>query len=112
MTAGFRAVGTGSSAVEVLVVATVVLLAASMAHRMIKRSPAARHAVVLIALLTVGLCPLMVTIVRPTRVARLTSSLRNPIKFDVLLSRSKSAAPSFQNGGHVLFLSSRKIPLG
>ena len=113
MTAGFRAVEIGPpAALQVLVVATVVLLAAIVAHQVIRRSPAARHAVVLIALLTVGLCPPMVTVARPTGVARLTSSLPNPVRFAVPLSRSESVAPPFQNRGHKFFSSSRKIHLG
>lgn len=110
MTAGLSTIETASpTAVAVLVVATVVLLAAIAAQRMIKRSPAAKHAVVLIALLTVGLCPVMVTVARPIGVARLTSSLPNPIRFDGSLSRSESTALPFQNDGHVL--SSRQLPL-
>lgn len=122
MTAGFGGVvSVPPAAFAVLVVATVVLLAAIAAHQVIRRSPAARHAVVLIALLTVGLCPLMVTVVRPTGVARLTSSLPmtfsllNPIgfvRFDSSLNRSESGQPSFKIGSHVLSSSSRKISWG
>ena len=112
MTAGLRAVDAAVPAtVAVLVVATAVLLAAIVAHRVVRRYAAARHAVVLIALLTIGLCPLMVTVARPTGVARLTAYFPNPIRFDGPLSRSESATLTFQNDGHVLFSSSRQLPL-
>ncbi len=55
-----------SPAMTMLAVATVVLLAAVVVHRIIGRSAACRHAVLLIALLTVGLCPIMVVTARLT----------------------------------------------
>jgi beta-lactamase regulating signal transducer with metallopeptidase domain len=112
VTAGLRAFETAfPAAVAVLVVATLVLLAAIAAQSMIRHSPAAKHAVVLIALLTVGLCPVMVTIAPPIGVARLTSSLPNPIKFHGSLSRSASTVLAIQNDAHVLSSSSRQLPL-
>jgi len=110
MTTLLKAIGTvPSAAVGVLFVATVVLLAAIVAHRLLRRSPAGRHAVVLIALLTVGLCPVMLRIARPAG-ARLTSFLPNPIKFDGSLSRSESPAP-IRNDGRTSSSPSRQFPL-
>ena len=74
MTAELSVIETASpAAVTVLVVATVILVAAIVAHRIVWRSSARRHAVVLTALLTIGLCPVMVAAVRLVRVAGLTS---------------------------------------
>lgn len=65
MTAGLKAVETAlPSAMGVSVIATVLLLAAIVVHRMIRWSPAGRHAVLLVALLTVGLCPVMLIATR------------------------------------------------
>jgi beta-lactamase regulating signal transducer with metallopeptidase domain len=87
-------------AMTMLVMATVVLLAAIVVHRTISQSPAIRHAVLLIALVTIGLCPIMVVAARLAP-ARALVFLPNPSVFDALLSHSQSAVAS-QNDNRVL----------
>ena len=65
MTSRFRALGSASpSAIIVLVIVTLLLLAGIVVHRSIRQSPAARHAVMLMALVTIGFCPMMVVVAR------------------------------------------------
>src|SRR5215472_7188974 len=108
MTAALKAVEAASPvAMTVLVIATLVLLAAIVVHRTILRSAAVRHAVVLMALLTIGLCPLIVIAARLAGTARFTFS-PNPILSESFLRRSPSAA-SLPSGSRDV--SSRRIPL-
>jgi hypothetical protein len=101
MNSWFRVLEAASpAAMTVLVIATVILLAAIVVHRTLRQSPARRHAVMLVALVAIGLCPVLVV------VARLAGTvpwipLPNPIAFDDLVSRSQSAVP-FQGDDHVL----------
>jgi beta-lactamase regulating signal transducer with metallopeptidase domain len=65
MTSGFSAPGSASpSLVILLAIVTLLLLAAIVVHRSIRHSPAARHAVMLITLVTIGFCPIMVVVAR------------------------------------------------
>ena len=107
MTAALRAVESASPvAMTVLVIATAVLLAAIVAHGTILRSAAARHAVVLVALLTIGLSPLMVTAARLAGAAQFASSL-HPTLSAGFRRRSPSAA-SWQSGSGIV--SSKRVP--
>jgi beta-lactamase regulating signal transducer with metallopeptidase domain len=108
MISWFRALGFASpSAMIFLIIATLLLLAAIMVHRSIRRSPAARHAVMLVTVVTIGLCPVMLLVARLAEV-RAQLRLPNPMSFDYLLGRSHSTA-SFQGGEHVV--SSTHFPL-
>src|SRR5271155_280390 len=112
MTAALKAVETATPvAAAVLVVGTVVLFAAIVAYRVVRRSPAAGHAIMMTALLAIGLCPLMVTIARPAGAAGLTSLLPNPIRFDNRLSHVEPTEVPIHNNGHVSPSSSRQLPL-
>ena len=75
-----------------LLQATVVLLAALVVHQTLRRSAAARHAVLLWALVTVGLCPVMIVSVGLLGIPAAVS-LRNPMPLDRLLSHSALSAP-------------------
>jgi len=80
------------AALTPLLQATVVLLTALAVHQTAWRSAAARHAVLLWALVTVGLCPVMIVSVGLSGVAAAVS-LRNPMPLDRLLSHSALGAP-------------------
>jgi beta-lactamase regulating signal transducer with metallopeptidase domain len=109
MNSWFRVLEAASpAAMTVLVIATVILLAAIVVHRTIRQSPARRHAVMLVALVAVGLCPVIVVVARLAGMVPWIP-LPNPIAFDELVSHSQSAVP-FQGGDHVL--SSRHFPFG
>jgi len=65
MTSVFSALGAASPSVIILLaVVTLLLLVAIAVHRSIRQSPAARHAVMLITLVTIGFCPTMVVVAR------------------------------------------------
>jgi beta-lactamase regulating signal transducer with metallopeptidase domain len=53
-----------TAAVTILLVSTAVLIAGLIAQQVVRRSPAARHAVLLWTLLAVGLCPMMFSAMR------------------------------------------------
>lgn len=108
MISWFRGLGfASSSAMILLVIATLLLLAAIVVHSLIRRSPAGRHAVILVTLVTLGLCPVMLVVARRVGV-RAQIRLPNPMTFDHLLGRPHSTA-SFQGGEHVV--SSTHFPL-
>jgi beta-lactamase regulating signal transducer with metallopeptidase domain len=74
-----------------LMQATIVLLAALVACQTLRRSSAARHAVLLWALAIVGLGPMMVVALRLIGLPGMVS-LRSPMPFDVSISHFDSAA--------------------
>ena len=87
------------TAMIVLIEVTVVLLGAIVIHEAITRSPAARHALLLWALVAVGLCPAVIVAVTLTGVPAIISQ-HHPMQFDILFSHSELAAP-LSGGIHV-----------
>lgn len=87
------------SATIPLAIATLVLLVAIAVHCSIPRSPAARYAVMLVTLVTIGLCPVMLMVTRVVGV-RAPIRLPNSMTFYYLLGRPHSAA-SLQSGKYV-----------
>jgi hypothetical protein len=82
MTRGFSALRSASpSVIILLVIVTLLLLAAIVVHRSIRQSPATRHAVMLMTLVTIGFCPMMVVVARLAWV-RTQIRLPNPMPFD------------------------------
>jgi beta-lactamase regulating signal transducer with metallopeptidase domain len=65
-----------------LMEATVILFAAIAVHRMVRRSAVSRHAILLWALVAVGLSPVMIAVGSLTRLPALIS-LRNPLPMDI-----------------------------
>lgn len=65
-----------------LMEATVVLVAAIVIHRMARRSPVFRHAVLLWALVAVGFSPVMIALASLTGLPALIS-VRNPLPIDI-----------------------------
>jgi beta-lactamase regulating signal transducer with metallopeptidase domain len=81
MTSGFSALRSASSSVIIfLVIVTLLLLAAIVVHRSIRQSPAAKHAVMLMTLVTIGFCPMMLVVARFAWV-RAQIRLPNPMIF-------------------------------
>lgn len=94
MTSGFSALGSTSPFVPILLaIVTLLLLAAFVVHRSIRQSPAARHAVMLITVVTIGFCPMMLVV---ARLAWASAQIRLPhrMPFDY-------AAAFFQNAEQV-----------
>jgi hypothetical protein len=69
---------------------TLLLLAAIVVHRSIRQSPAAKHAVMLMTLVTIGFCPMMVVVARLAWV-RAQIRLPNPMPFDYSAAFFQSA---------------------
>jgi beta-lactamase regulating signal transducer with metallopeptidase domain len=91
MTSGFSALRSASPSVIIfLVMVTLLLLAAIVVHRSIRQSPAAKHAVMLMTLVTIGFCPMMVAVARLAWV-RAQIRLPNPMPFDYSAAFFQSA---------------------
>ena len=91
MTSGFSALRSASpSVIILLVIVTLLLLAAIVVHRSIRQSPATRHAVMLMTLVTIGFCPMMVVV---AHLAWLRAQIRlpNPMPFDYSAAFFQSA---------------------
>ena len=82
MTSGLSVLGSASpSVIILLVIVTLLLLAAIVVDHSLRQSPAARHTVMLMTLVTIGFCPMMVVVVRLGWV-RAQIRLPNPLAFD------------------------------
>lgn len=101
------------SLLAVLVIASAILSAAILAQRLFGRSPAVRRSILLVALITVTLSPLMLPVSRPLGLpAWIAFSYPRPLGTDLDLpqsaihvqQRSETFAPGRVPAAHVLFV--------
>ena len=107
MTSGFAFGSASPSVIILLAIVTLLLLAAIVVHRLIRQSAAARHAVMLTTLVTIGFCPIMVVVARLAWV-RAQIRLPNPMPFDYSAAFFQSA----ENVGSLTHFPFAKVLLG
>ncbi len=83
-------------AITTLIIASIILLAVIVVHQTISRSSAGRHAIILLALVSIGLCPVMVILAHLINAAALVP-LPNSLMFTSLVDSSLSAVPFRQS---------------
>jgi beta-lactamase regulating signal transducer with metallopeptidase domain len=104
MTPWFRFVDTAYlPATTTLVIASIILLAAIVVHQTLSRSSANKHAIMLLAVVTVGLCPVMMALAHLVNAVALVP-LPNSLMFAGWVDSFQPAVP-FQEG-------SQSFPLG